>query len=86
LFLNWIGITENSFHYLLDQHRNIKFWHRNESWEWEYLPFDFNNISPNEIDSGRLGPLINVSDFRLTTKKVSTDKTNQYILIGKGYK
>lgn len=34
MFLEWLGITGNSFHYLADQHRNSKKWEKNNNWEW----------------------------------------------------
>lgn len=34
LFLDWLGITENSFHYIIDQHRNPALWERNDNWDW----------------------------------------------------
>jgi N-acetyl sugar amidotransferase len=34
IFLKWIGMTENSFYYIIDQHRNLKFWERDENWNW----------------------------------------------------
>jgi hypothetical protein len=86
LFLNWIGITENSFHYLLDQHRNKKFWHRNESWEWELKSeLNYANLKDMELEDAILPKLKNFESFILTPTKNSSDKKNQYILIGKGY-
>ena len=34
LFLEWLGITENAFYYIVDQHRNPRFWERDENWDW----------------------------------------------------
>ena len=84
LFLEWIGITENSFFYLIDQHRNKSIWKRNNNWDWE-LKEDF--IS-QMIDSGEesvaLSQLEIFTDFILTEKGISSDPDNKYILIGKG--
>jgi N-acetyl sugar amidotransferase len=83
LFLNWIGMTENGFNYLLDQHRNKKLWQRNENWEWEirkntnYLEINKENIDKYDLNNF-------FSKFKLTEKKISSDPKNKYILIGKG--
>jgi hypothetical protein len=84
LFLNWISITENSFHYLIDQHRNKKIWQRNENWEWERL----NNTIPKNIDQNNfsmLDSISNHSDFMITKSKRPDYLDDHYILIGKGY-
>ena len=36
LFLDWLGVTEDAFHYIIDQHRNPLFWSRNDNWQWEH--------------------------------------------------
>lgn len=84
IFLNWMGITKNSFYYILNQHRNPSFWHRNDDWEWEFRK----NIEEELITSGEEGESLSIlepwSDFQLTLPKTSLDKTDEYILIGKG--
>lgn len=82
-FLKWIGISENSFNYLVDQHRNLKFWRRNENWEWE-LKNDY--FLPQELHKvNRLSQMEEFSDFVITPSYDSTDKKDDYILIGKGF-
>jgi hypothetical protein len=80
LFLNWLGITENAFNYIMDQHRNPLFWKRNENWEWEYLGAELLLDKPDN-----LVPVKEYTDFTLTEQGQSTDPKHQYILIGKGY-
>lgn len=85
LFLKWIGITENSFHYLIDQHRSKNFWRRNNNWEWEFIGNqDLTTTSLYNIEASRLEEIDTFSDFILTPVKQSTDSKDQYILIGKG--
>ncbi len=86
LFLNWIGITENSFNYLMDQHRNKKLWHRNENWDWE-LNYDLNkDILKDELYlKAKLLIQKQFDNFIITPVKKSSDKKDSYILIGKGY-
>lgn len=81
-FLQWIGISENSFNYIIDQHRNKKMWFKNDNWEWElnrsYLLSEFNN------NQNKLEPVENFKDFLITPVYQSTDAIDKYILIGKG--
>lgn len=84
LFLQWIGMTENSFHYIIDQHRNKEIWHRNENWEWT-----MNQPMIPEIKSGDEQVALNrvepVCEFKLTPLRKPELKEDNYILIGKGY-
>jgi N-acetyl sugar amidotransferase len=84
LFLHWLGITENAFNYIIDQHRNHKFWRRNENWEWE-LSYD---ILEELSNSGNSDVAIELKtkhrEFLLTEEGKSTDRKCEYILIGKG--
>jgi N-acetyl sugar amidotransferase len=78
LFLEWMGITDEGFNYLIDQFRNKKFWFRDDSWKWKY--FDY---------LGLLNAEGNVNDafldsFLLTDQYESTDSKESFILIGKG--
>jgi N-acetyl sugar amidotransferase len=85
LFLNWLGITENAFHFLIDQHRSPLIWERNENWEWHYKIPDY--ISNYFLDdfNGVIPILKEVNgDFKLTEVKQSEDNNEEYILIGKG--
>jgi N-acetyl sugar amidotransferase len=82
LFLNWIGMTENSFHYIIDQHRNKKIWFRNEKWQWEMknMPNYFNEFT----EKSRLEKVNDFSVVKSIPKRPEYIE-NKYILIGKGY-
>ncbi|MBB1287123.1 N-acetyl sugar amidotransferase [Flavisolibacter sp. BT320] len=84
LFLDWLGITKNSFDYLIDQHRNKNLWQRDMNWEWEVKE---NLIPPVDEDTAAVSlPLLETwHDFIITEPKTSTDRKAAYILIGKGY-
>jgi len=82
LFLKWIGISENSFYYLINQHRNPLFWKRNDDWKWEYNFENYNeieNLNEHKLILKEIDCL-----FQLTEPKFSSDNKNDYILIGKG--
>jgi hypothetical protein len=84
-FLDWLGITENAFHFIIDQQRNSKLWRRNQQWQWE-MTYD---ILPEIARYGK--PQVELSqrelfsDYQLTPKGISTDHQDKYILIGKGH-
>jgi N-acetyl sugar amidotransferase len=85
IFLQWIGISENAFHYMIDQHRNPSLWRRNHNWEWEQS-VDLHERVPR-ISVPREGPsAIGLhKEFFLTKTKTSPDPNDKYILFGKGY-
>lgn len=83
-FLNWIGITENSFNYLLDQFRNKEIWQRNDNWEWELTADFFQQLVIAGEEAVSLQQTEDFSDFIITPKGLSTDAKDKYILIGKG--
>jgi N-acetyl sugar amidotransferase len=82
-FLNWIGITDNSFKFIIDQHRNINIWRRNKNWEWEIEPTFFR--ATDNLNVNHLPQIEEFSDFELTPTYQSTDKKEEYILISKGF-
>lgn len=81
-FLEWIGISLNSFNYLMDQHRNKKMWSRNDNWEWE---LNSNYLLPDNNVVDTLEQVEEFSDFIITPTYHSTDVKDEYILIGKGF-
>ena len=83
LFLKWIGITENSFHYLIDQHMNKQIWKRNDDWELE-INQNIENDKITEASISRLKSTDVFTSFLLIKTKKSSDTENKYILIGKG--
>jgi len=55
-FMDWLGVTENSLNFILDQHRNPAIWKRNNNWQWQRI---------DEYDQPSMSM---VSQYRLTTK------------------
>lgn len=85
-FLDWLGITENSFYYIINQYRNKNIWKLNNNWQWELVD-DIFKLQEMAIDEKvRLEPLEDFSEFVTTNMKESTDYKDRYILIGRGYK
>ena len=84
LFLEWMGITENAFHYLVDQHRNVAIWHRDEDWKWN-LKRALSGSKAGDSDDVFLANRKRLyKPFDLTSKGFSSDKVAEYILVGKG--
>jgi len=80
LFLTWIGMTENAFHYIVDQHRNEQFWKRGEGWKWQFTdPLGLDGMVNADLASAPT-----MRPFTITPKGESTDSEERYILIGKG--
>lgn len=81
LFLKWLGMTENSFFYVIDQHRNPNIWQRDQDWQWR-LRDDANLGQPKSEQS--TGTRRTFCGFQLTDVGRSTDASDRYILVGKG--
>ncbi|WP_027824202.1 N-acetyl sugar amidotransferase [Laribacter hongkongensis] len=81
-FLSWLGITENAFHYLIDQHRSPAIWARNQEWEWEMIhPTLRALLGVGLVDNGNK---LRGDDFWQIGPNRSSDREDGYILIGKG--
>ncbi len=84
LFLDWIGMTENAFHFIMDQHRNPNIWLRNEDWEWEMKVDIIGDLEKSGSLDADLSNAMPFTPFLQTEIKSSSDQTDGYILIGKG--
>jgi N-acetyl sugar amidotransferase len=81
-FLDWLDITENAFHYIIDQFRNKDIWKRNDAWEWELESNE--EPSPESIQKVKLELVQSKCVFRETALK-SDKPDDHYILIGRGF-
>lgn len=84
LFIQWLGITEDAFHYVIDQHRNPRIWVRNEEWKWILRCDAISQLVNNENYSSELRQKAKFTRFYETLAGSSTDCDDNYILIGKG--
>lgn len=85
LFLQWIGMTGNSFTYTMNRHRNPAIWKRNEDWEWEMRQDLVAGLKATpDVEAHRLQKKEDCV-FQLTTPKRPAYKDDHYVLIGKGY-
>jgi N-acetyl sugar amidotransferase len=84
LFLEWMGITENAFHYLVDQHRDLLFWERDGEWHWKLKDDTHKYELINAINQTASGTQALPNYFFKTRSRLSTDSQDSYILIGRG--
>jgi N-acetyl sugar amidotransferase len=75
LFLDWLGLTPKSLQFLLDRHRNPKFWNQTE-----FGLFNLNNNIKPTLEFTYPQKAV----FK-ATNNLSADECNQYITIGKGW-
>jgi N-acetyl sugar amidotransferase len=80
LFMDWLGVTESSLQFLMDQHRNPRHWASGEPGQWTFL-----GASTRELisESGVNELIPACADYRVTDPW-PTDNA-KYIVIGKGY-
>ena len=84
LFLDWLGITEEAFHYVADQHRNPAIWRRSSDWKWERCSNQLAYIEAAGRKNQALSQICPHTDFTLTEQGYSSEANDRYILIGKG--
>jgi N-acetyl sugar amidotransferase len=84
LFLKWMGMTENGFNYIIDQHRNPNIWIRDDNWEWVLKRNFIDDIIAAGDKKFALSCNGEFSSFVLTERSKSSDSETEYILIGKG--
>lgn len=84
LFLDWLGITENAFYYIVDQHRNPRIWERDKDWNWQLRPDVLQASADNGNSIQSLDLISPYIDFKLTENRISSDSSNHYLLIGRG--
>ncbi|MBI4309491.1 MAG: N-acetyl sugar amidotransferase [Candidatus Omnitrophica bacterium] len=84
LFLQWIGMMERGFYFVIDRHRSPTVWQRNEQWEWELT----SRITRDSIDGSFKASALSKEgscDFVLTPLRKPGYAEHKYVLIGKGY-
>ena len=81
LFLEWLGINERSFEFIIDQHRNPKFWTQSQFGQWEFNGWSMQNYD-NNLDLTQ-----NSDSFQIfkINDSLESNKESKYITIGKGW-
>tara|TARA_B100001559_G_C16498758_1_gene622205 strand:- start:2182 stop:3414 length:1233 start_codon:yes stop_codon:yes gene_type:complete len=80
LFCKWLGITNNGLQFLMDQHRNQKYWHSEKPGSWRLKKTEHlnNNINQSSAESK---DKINF----ICNSNLDNNENPAYIVIGKGY-
>lgn len=84
LLLDWLGITKNAFHYIVDQHRGQHIWKRDENWNWGMRNSFYRELLDKGDPRQALDLISPFSEFDITGSGCSGDSRDRYILIGKG--
>lgn len=77
-FCDWLGVNMRGFNFMLDQHRNPRFWKQIAPGDWEFSPVNLEEVSfANEyaFDCG----------WGVANSQLSNTDHNKYITIGKGW-
>lgn len=85
LFLDWLGISKNAFHYIVDQHRNLRIWKRDKNWNWKLRKPLSHVYKDNSILRHEYAFVEPHSDYIITGAIKSDDLSDQYILFGRGW-
>ncbi len=80
LFHRWLGVTPHSMQFLMDRHRNPRFWHEASPGEWI-----FKGLSTHE-DPGTRMSYSDTGNCTFTANALLQDReTPLYTTVGKGY-
>ncbi len=82
-FMKWLGVTDNSLNFILDQHRNPEIWHRDGNWKWtkedKYIqPFK------SLVEANRLA-VSQECEFNVSKNKQPDYIDSEYTLMSKGW-
>ena len=83
-FLDWIGMTEKGFYFVINQHRHHSAWEKTDAWEWECK----SHISRDMIDESYYKVALKKEEeceFTLTPSRKPEYVEDKYVLIGKGF-
>ena len=79
LFLDWLGVTQRSMQFLLDQNRNKNFWHESSPGVWEFKGW-------STLQGAQPETLNLKNSIAFTNNDVMDEReTPEYITVGKGY-
>jgi N-acetyl sugar amidotransferase len=80
-FLEWLGITERSLQFVIDQHRNKSYWKQPDFGKWEFDGWSVRQGSNGSADDVK-APFVEKFEANC---RLEYDREAQYITFGKGY-
>jgi hypothetical protein len=84
LFLDWIGMTEAGFNYLINQHRDTRVWIENDDGTWLLKDSCTRHRDDDGVDAVRLAK-VEKCHFEVTPPKIKDPQKDAYTLIGRGH-
>lgn len=85
VFLEWIGMTQNGFDFILDQHRNKKIWERDgHHGPWRHSAKWREAQAATKMEPNRLEITKTPCEFRVRKSQNICDQKDKFILVGKG--
>ncbi|SNB45049.1 N-acetyl sugar amidotransferase [Geobacter sp. DSM 9736] len=83
-FLEWIGMSERGFNFIIDQHRSSQVWERDGDWNWQRKAAFDQSLIDDSFDAVALEKK-GACEFVLTPSRNPAHKEDRYVLVGKGY-
>ena len=80
-FLEWLGVTERSLQFVLDQHRNKSYWKQSQFGRWKFNGWSVQQDSNDSIDDETT---TFIEKFEANSL-LEYDRDAEYITFGKGY-
>ena len=80
-FCEWLGVTPRSLQFMIDQHRNPRFWNQITPNQWEFNGWSVQNNSNQSIEDS----LIKLSNIFEANSLLEYNQDAKYVTIGKGY-
>jgi hypothetical protein len=81
LFMDWLGVTQRSMQFIMDQHRNPSFWNQPEFGQWEFNGW---SVRQNK-DSRKCVEKYDLPQIFLANEKLEYNRDAKYITFGKGW-
>ncbi|WP_223807411.1 N-acetyl sugar amidotransferase [Pseudanabaena sp. UWO311] len=78
-FCEWLGMTPRSLQFMIDQHRNPKFWNQIETNKWEFNGWSMQQ--PQSVEDTK----VNLPQLFTANNYLEYNGDAKYITIGRGY-
>lgn len=80
-FCEWLGVEPRGLQFIMNQHRNARFWDERAPGRWEFRGL---SQMPTAIGDGQAAPFAHQASFT-ATDTLTLEKPDRYITVGKGY-
>lgn len=81
LFCKWLGMTPRSLQFILDLHRNKRYWLQQEPGQWQFNGWSINQ----QLDENNQNESLNVHTGFVSNDSLERNDRAEYITFGKGY-